>query len=61
MNFGPPEAPAILAVGQAGTARRSIRRVYSYELEYDLILGLFRNTLRLNHIERDVVPEFVQP
>ena len=60
MNFGPPQAPAILAVGQAGTARRSIRRVYSYELEYDLILGLFLNTLRLNHIERDVVPEFVQ-
>ena len=61
MNFGPPQAPAILAVGQTGTARRSIRRVYSYELEYDLILGLFLNTLRLNHIERDVVPEFVQP
>ncbi len=61
MKFGPPEAPAILAVGQTGTARRSIRRVYSYELEYDFLLGFLVNTLRLNHIERDVVPEFIQP
>lgn len=61
MNFGPPNAPAILAVGQAGTARRSIRRAYRYELDIDLILGILVNRLVSNHIERDVFPEFVQP
>ncbi len=60
MNFGPPDAPAILAVGQVGTARRSIRRVYRYVLEEDIVLGILLNTLRPNQIERDVVPEFVQ-
>ncbi len=60
MNFGPPDAPAILAVGQVGTARRSIRRVYRYVLEEDIVLGILLNTLRSNQIERDVVPEFVQ-
>ncbi len=60
MNFGPPDAPAILAVGQAGTARRSIRRVYSYEREFDRRTERRVNVLRLNHLERDVFPEFVQ-
>ena len=44
MNFGPPQAPAILAVGQTGTARRSIRRVYSYELEEDIDSGDYSST-----------------